>query len=85
MIAVDVSVALQWFLRDDANEASLALLASGEQRAGGLERLLRAWNHLPSSPRKRGSTATMDARFRGHDDKSASEAIRAERAVEGQA
>jgi environmental stress-induced protein Ves len=27
----------------------------------------------PSSPRKRGSTGSMDARFRGHDDKRASD------------
>jgi DNA-binding GntR family transcriptional regulator len=29
-------------------------------------------NHSPSSPRKRGSTGSMDARLRGHDDKRAS-------------
>jgi A/G-specific adenine glycosylase len=31
--------------------------------------------HLPSSPRKRGSPGSMDARFRGHDDKKAERAL----------
>ena len=38
--------------------------------------------HLPSSPRKRGSTGSMDARFRGHDDKKASDSVHADRALE---
>jgi bifunctional DNA-binding transcriptional regulator/antitoxin component of YhaV-PrlF toxin-antitoxin module len=53
-----------------------------EIRIRAVEDIPSASNQLPSSPRTRGSTDSMDARFRGHDDKRASDSVQPDRALE---
>jgi hypothetical protein len=45
-----------------------------------LKRFASWWDHIPSSPRKRGSTGSTDPRFRRHDAKRTSASLSSQRA-----